>query len=122
MAETCKHLLRGAPDCVFCHRDQLLGELSLAQEGLANYEEEVVAQIAITRKREAQIAELNSDLTAARLELEGARHDINRLMAACTAEATRAERLNVRVWALATLLYPYVPPREAVAGDIGWVE
>ena len=22
-AKTCKHLLQGAPDCVFCHRDQL---------------------------------------------------------------------------------------------------
>jgi len=23
---TCKHLLNGAPDCVFCHRDQLKQE------------------------------------------------------------------------------------------------
>lgn len=38
---TCKHLLQGAPDCVFCHRDQLKHELSLAEEGLANYQQEV---------------------------------------------------------------------------------
>ena len=38
---TCKHLLQGAPDCVFCHRDQLKSELSLAEEGLANYQQEV---------------------------------------------------------------------------------
>lgn len=41
VSETCKHLLRGAPDCVFCHRDQLKQELSLAEEGLANYAQEV---------------------------------------------------------------------------------
>jgi len=38
---SCKHLLNGAPDCVFCHRDQLRHELSLAEEGLANYRLEV---------------------------------------------------------------------------------
>lgn len=38
---TCKHLMQGAPDCVFCHRDQL------AQE----------------------IATLRSDLTAARMDM-----------------------------------------------------
>lgn len=55
-----------------------------------------------------EISVLRNDLTAARLERDEARR--------------QAERLNVRVWALATLLYPYVPPRSAVAGDIGWVE
>ena len=38
---TCKHLLNGAPDCVFCHRDQLRRELSLAEEGLANATQEI---------------------------------------------------------------------------------
>lgn len=40
---SCKHLLNGAPDCVFCHRDQLRGELTLAEEGLANYHQEALA-------------------------------------------------------------------------------
>lgn len=37
-------------------------------------------------------------------------------------EAKDAEihRLESRIWAMATLLYPYHIPREAVAGDIGW--
>jgi hypothetical protein len=63
---TCKHLLNGAPDCVFCHRDQLKQELSLAEEGLANYAQ----------------------------ELENAKHDIERLTAAASAEATDVERIS----------------------------
>ena len=80
---SCKHLLNGAPDCVFCHRDQLRlevngllvensnlrgvrdklrDELSLAEEGLANYEEEVQAQLAITRKRDEEIERLRAAL------------------------------------------------------------
>jgi hypothetical protein len=38
---TCKHLLNGIEDCVFCQRDQLRQELSLAEEGLANYQQEL---------------------------------------------------------------------------------
>jgi len=37
---TCTHLLNGIEDCVFCQRDQLRQELSLAEEGLANYQQE----------------------------------------------------------------------------------
>lgn len=29
---TCKHLLQGAPDCVFCHRDQLVALIDRALE------------------------------------------------------------------------------------------
>jgi len=38
---TCKHLLNGAPDCVFCHRDQLRENLRLAEEGMANATQEI---------------------------------------------------------------------------------
>lgn len=65
---TCKHLMRvkRPEDCVFCHRDQLRGTLSLAEEGLANYAQEV----------------------------KGAQHDIEQLMAAASAEANEVERLR----------------------------
>lgn len=52
---SCKHLLNGAPDCVFCHRDQLKHELSLAEEGLANYAQEVERLRKLAEKWEAQI-------------------------------------------------------------------
>lgn len=79
---------------------QLRRELSLAEEGLAN----------------------------ATQEIEAAKHDIERLMAVASAEATEAERLryeisrlNHRCQAMGWLLYPHSdPPREAVAGDVGW--
>ena len=55
---TCKHLLNGAPDCVFCHRDQLKQELSLAEEGLANYAQEVKElRDALDRVRDADSVE-----------------------------------------------------------------
>lgn len=59
---------------------KLTQELSLAEEGLADYEEEVQAQLAITRKREAEIAELRNDLTAARLERDHLRALIDRAL------------------------------------------
>lgn len=31
---TCEHLMRGAPDCVFCHRDQLAQEVSTLRSDL----------------------------------------------------------------------------------------
>lgn len=63
---TCKHLLNGAPDCVFCHRDQLKHELSLAEEGLANYQQEV----------------------------ESLKHDVERVAKTAGIEATENERLR----------------------------
>lgn len=44
--------------------DRLNQELRLAEEGLANYEEEVQAQLAITRQRDEKIAKLTNDLAA----------------------------------------------------------
>lgn len=67
------------------------------------------------------IEHLHNELTAARVENDNARHDIERLMAACSAEASEVERLVVRCASLSALLFPRVL-REAVAGDIGWVE
>lgn len=56
---TCKHLLNGAPDCVFCHRDQLKQELSLAEEGLANYaqENERLRQVILAARRNGSVPE-----------------------------------------------------------------
>lgn len=55
----------------------------------------------------AHIAALRNELTAARLELTLARHDIS--------------RLNMRCEAMGWMLYPHSDPaREAIAGDIGW--
>lgn len=69
---TCKHLLRGAPDCVFCHRDQLQQELRLAEEGLANYQKEInEVRTRLCRTElawEAQVKSLRDDLTASQLE------------------------------------------------------
>lgn len=75
-----------------------------------------------------EIATLRNDLTAAQVENDNAKHDIERLMAACSAEASEVERLrhqvsrlNMRCEAMGWMLYPHSdPPREAVAGDIGW--
>lgn len=33
---TCKHLLQGVPDCVFCHRDQLQEELRVTKRHAAD--------------------------------------------------------------------------------------
>lgn len=63
---TCKHLMRDTADCVFCERDLLRGELTMAEEGLGK----------------------------ATQEIENAKHDIERLMTAASAEATQAERLR----------------------------
>jgi len=45
--------------------ERLRAELSLAEEGLANYEEEVQAQLAITRKRDEEIERLRALLIQA---------------------------------------------------------
>lgn len=49
---TCKHLLQGAPECVFCHRDQLKKELRLAEEGLANAMQEIERLKAVIDSRD----------------------------------------------------------------------
>lgn len=64
-------------------------EIERLQQENANYEEEIVAQIAITRKREAQIAELRNDLTAARLELEALRRCLRGIASCATCEVCR---------------------------------
>jgi hypothetical protein len=69
---------------------QLKGEISLAEEGLANYAQEN--------------AQLNSHCA-----------DLSRQHHVALDEI---ERLRRRVWALTTLLHPYHIPREAVEGDI----
>lgn len=79
---TCKHLLQGTPDCVFCHRDQLKQKLSLAEEGLANYEEEMQARIKLMQQKDAEIAELRRcldggvDCAGEKLRLRKALEDI----------------------------------------------
>lgn len=60
---------------------QLRSTLSLAEEGLANYAQE--------------IASLRNDLTACQLERDGLKHDIERLMATASTEVTESNRLQV---------------------------
>lgn len=102
---TCKHLMRvkSAIECVFCHRDELAQEVST----------------------------LRNDLTAARLERDEARNDLQEVTCGDVmytslgreVERLRHEvsRLNMRCEAMGWMLYPHSDPaREAVAGDIGW--
>lgn len=68
-----------------------------------------------------EIAALRNDLTAARLERDQYFHDWAALSQDDGKKDREIERLNQRCQAMGWSLYPHSdPPREAVAGDIGW--
>lgn len=98
-------------------------QLELARQARAESAPEALeSERAANARLTQEVEDLRNELTAARLENENAKHDIERLMATVTSEANEVERLRNRVWALAFLWYPDMPPREAIAGDIGWPE
>lgn len=79
---TCKHLLNGAPDCVFCHRDQLQQEVNgllvenanlrgVRDQLLADHQQYVdwaSPQLQRLGEEMRQAEELRNDLTACQIE------------------------------------------------------
>src|SRR6185312_16324064 len=75
----------------------------------------------LAEDRAEKVSELNSDLTAARLELENTEGRLGEYLRDNERLRWDISRLNMRCEAMGWMLYPHSdPPREAVAGDIGW--
>jgi hypothetical protein len=91
---------------IIAEKQQLRRELSLAQEGLANYEEEMQARIKLMQQKDEEIQNLQCALN---------------FWLPCIPEACKDEKVIDRVFHDANLLAGYDGPMVDTAEELKWI-